>query len=232
MTIFICDGKNILMDRVTQLCYAHGEYNLVDSPQNENISYFENKSKLQILDPTKSARSWGVGIKLFTGIGTTDDTWNSAMRTRGLELEQVVRCNGFWGCHSKDQRTVWLDEEDTINQYYFDKVKQEWCVTEAKQAQYCDYKITVEGYNRDLVYSFMETTNVRLTAIEALVLAQSTTDLLGRRFDHYHIPTGKITYGNDLSDRQRVKIIDGIEARVKLPRIFNSVYLSNTVDGK
>lgn len=232
MTIFICDGEHLLMDKVTLLEYKPGDYNLKAPPKGELGGHYENKSKLTLLDPEKSAMSWGVGIKLFTGVGTIDPTWDKIMYTTGVDLQHIFTADIYWKFLNRDMRLIWLDAEDTLNQIYFDDTAQVMRATEAKQAKYKAGHLTIEGYNADEIVAFQQTNNVKLTALEAMVFSQTLTNRLGRRFDYYHIPTGKITYDCDLSDRQRDMIMDKIEGRMKLARRYESVYLLNTADGK
>lgn len=230
MTIFICDGENILMDKVTELTYSKGAYNLKDPVSGNLGSHYESKSKLHILQPPKAAKCWGETVKLFTMIGTVDDHWSDILTAKSIDVKDIFTANHHWDFLCKDTRLIILDGLDTIVQISFDKDSSKWMVTEATQEAYKSSNgLTIQGYGAKDIESFAFTNNVQLTALEALVFSQTLTDKLGMRFDHYHIPTGKMTYDCDLTIRQRDHIMDKIENRMKLSRRYDSVYLSNMV---
>lgn len=233
MTIFVCDGTNILMDKVTLLEYKKGDFELKDPVSGPLGGHYENKGKIHLKDLDKGAKAWGRRIKLFTGIGNIDYHWFDIIQTDQTELQQIFIANKHWDFLSKEMRLIVLDEDDTVSQIFFDKLEHNWVATEVTQVHYKDRKkLTIEGYGSEELMSFQHTNNIMFTALEALVFSQTLTPKLGRRFDHYHIPTGKITLDNDLSDRQRDKVMDGIEKRMSLSRTYDSVYLLNTKDGK
>lgn len=233
MTIFISDGENILMDKVTLLEYKQGDWNLKAPESGPLGGHYESKTKFNFLESGERAKCWGADIKFFSGIGALDYTWWDVLKRPAMDVKNVLDTNGFWRFLSKEMRLIILDVNDTLTQVYYCHVDQIWNACETTMDLYnANNVVTVEGYCADEVRHFKAMTGVNLTAIETLVLSQSFTNVLGRRFDHYHIPTGKVTYDLDLSDRQRNKIIQGIEARIKLSRTHESVYLLNTPKGK
>lgn len=232
MTILISDGENLLMDKVTLLEYKPGDYNLKQPAKGPLGGHYENRSKLHLVDPNASATIWGRRIKFYTGIGTIDYTWDKVIANGAIDIKSIFESNLYWNFLSKEMRLIVVDEDDTLSQIYYGWSERQWFATESTMAKYREGVLTIEGYNSEEVRSFQRTNNVQLTPLEAMVFAQTTTDQLGRRFDHYHIPSGKVQYDVDLSDRQRGMIIDGIERRMQLSRNFDSVYLLNTPDGK
>lgn len=226
MSIFICDGENILMDKITthvhDTSHCHRDFRY-KGEEAEN-TYHERDCKLNGIETPIEVKFWGQEVVLWTFLGWHNSKVNQYLceGDSSIDFQHLVYSSNSFGTNDilgTETDYVFITKDGFLNRVVWEKETQTYVAFEnsLEAMQQPGVVCKVFGCGDKNLDGFQEVALDRpLTAIELLVLAQGMYPGLGRRFDHYHIPTRKLHKDLDLSVRQRKLITDKIQSEIRL----------------
>lgn len=230
MTFVVYDGENLLIDKITTFFYnseqVKEEYKT--DCYDTIAAFFERKSKLCGLDKPPKPTSWNSSINLYFIVGPEDRGYVHYMKECDGDLRGLLDIAKCWKVLNK--KTIYFALEENGALCYLQFKKGKWEAREIKPTSLTGRReCFFFGAPRDGLNYLQIFTGLELTPLEAMVVAQNIYPDIGRRFDHYHVPTGKVVYDIDLSDRQREHILAKVDSRLGLKRGLVPIHIANMV---
>lgn len=213
MTLFVYDGENILVDKVIEVSIKNGDDDIYTH------MLCDSKLKFPEDGPVFKSTIGGETINCYSLIGSSAPERNMLYY---LDLPNPVDINGVYTTSLAFPEKCILGTESqhlfiTSSRKLISLKQRYSSVTGKHEVEHlsCDWSRMTKlgcfafGMCRDFLYDFERNfLNRRMSAIEMMVLGQSKYPYLGTRFDHYNVKTGVVKYDQDLTDRQRDKILN------------------------
>ncbi|AEH03778.1 hypothetical protein AVT69_gp353 [Pseudomonas phage PhiPA3] len=219
MSIVVYDGENLLVDKITTATHDH--YRKVDGKDVEYYSELDCKINFPKGADTFNNKLYGRTVSAYTLVGDTRDQ-HRVMFLLNSEVVIDLRCISdtavAWpeiGVLSPETTHLFINEDggliemtmeidpDKGTYKVIDNIYHPESLAKVGPAVFGQPSAFLNSYNRHLLRR-------NFTALELMVFGMSRYPGLGRRFDHWHRPTGKLTKDILLSDRQRRHILNKI----------------------
>lgn len=238
MTYIVSDGKHVIADKLLQASFGGSltgrtppteDNRFVYNPTRRDTDFwFNDANKLVAVD---GGMYQGEAIKVLGLSGSTRNLPDLlGALEQGVDFQDYLRVEA--NILPVEERRIFGDntcifitlENGESMKFYGDGKSIRHLRTK---------KFLHTGSGTDVVDSMRRIVNLpegrqtKLTALEAFVVASSHCDTVSRAFDYYCIESGKFVRNQQLTDRQTLAILNGLQKRVNVEFIRSEKPYSN-----